>query len=124
MADRTDDLHLGSLWPADGRRPAGSAAQRPHEDVEQPVELAAGSSVMPVWTGPGWTTVLLGAVSQRNRRPGSSRPAGPAAGAPAQTSTTARRAARTASTSAPGSRACSRRSSSATRAPRNPRARQ
>ena len=50
---------------------------------------ASGSSVSPVCTGPGWITVLRGAVSQRNREPSASRPAAPAPGSAAQMSAAA-----------------------------------
>ena len=50
---------------------------------------ASGSSVSPVCTGPGWITVLRGAVSQRKREPSASRPAAPAPGSAAQMSAAA-----------------------------------
>ena len=65
------------------RRPAAPAA-----GAAGP-RSASGSAVSPVCTGPGWTTVLRGAVSQRNRRPRSSRAGGPASGSPPQMSAAA-----------------------------------
>ena len=53
---------------------------------------SSGSAVSPVCTGPGCTTVLRGAVSQRKRLPMSSCPAAPATGAASHTSAAACRA--------------------------------
>ena len=79
---------------------------------------AAGSRVVPLCTGPGWTTVLRGAVSQPKRARGEAAAAGPAGAPPRQTVRTPSSAAVTATTSASGSRASRRRSSRWTAAPR------
>src|ERR1700761_8679973 len=65
------------------------------------VSSAAGSAVRPLCTGPGWTMVDLGAVSQRKRSPSERPDSGPSVQAFSNTD----RPARTASRSADGSTA-------------------
>ena len=96
-------------WPCDRCRsavsgtpgPRGGGTQGRTRVLKRRSRSAAGSAVIPAWTGPGWTIADRGAVSQRNRSPRGCSASGPSV----QARPNALSAARTAATSAPGSSA-------------------
>ena len=59
-------------WSSSRSEPIGRAPQPRRSALQQPLSSAAGSSVRPPCTGPGWTTVLRGARRKPNRLLGSS----------------------------------------------------
>ena len=71
---------------ARGRRPGRPSPDQPLDS--RCSSWRAGSSVTPPCTGPGWTTVLRGALRKPNRVPIGCRPASPPRSSPAQTPST------------------------------------